>query len=147
MYGNRGQCMALLMQCLDEMGGSNTKQEVLAYVSSKGYYEITRHDLPPYSGKNESKYQTLIAWARKDCVIKGWINNHEHDAWSLTRTGRELITKLRLLGTKKEYDVRRCYLWTEKLKRVIDPSYEPSNADAVRPEAQFDALLDEMLGV
>jgi hypothetical protein len=140
-YGNRGQCMVLVMHSLSELTGSNTKQEVLRHIRDMVYYNITRHDLPPYPGQNESKYHTLLAWARKDCVERDYVLNNERDAWALSLRGRALISRIHALCVTQEYDVRKCYLWTEKFKKKLDPQYQPSDADAKRPEVVFEELL------
>ena len=140
-YGNRSQCMFLVMQCLSELTGSNTKQEVLSHIRQMGYYQITKHDLPSYPGQSESRYHTLLAWARKDCVVSDLILNNERDAWALSLKGREVIKKFRELCQSQVFDVRRCYLWTENFKKTMDSQYQPSSLDAPRPEAEFDGLL------
>ena len=132
--------MLLVMQALDELRGSNTKQEVIGHITHSGYYEITRHDLPPYEGQNESRYHTLLAWARKDCVQLDYLLGHERDAWALSRKGDRAILKARDLFAKAEWDVRRCYLWTPRFKRLMFAAYIPSSYDAVRPEDQPDPL-------
>jgi len=133
--------MVLVLQSLSELTGSNTKQEVIAHIRDLGYYHVTRHDLPPYPGQNESKYHTLLAWARKDCVERDFILNNERDAWALSLNGRALIEKIRRLCEDQEFDVRKCYLWTSKFKKKMDPKYEPSQADAKRPEDVFEEML------
>ncbi|ATC64308.1 hypothetical protein CMV30_10275 [Nibricoccus aquaticus] len=132
--------MILVMQALAELRGSNTKQEVIGHIIQTGYYEVTRHDLPPYDGQNESRYHTLLAWARKDCVELEYLLGHERDAWALSRNGDRAILKARELFGKNEWDVRRCYLWTPKFKLLMLPSYLPSPKDAKRPEDILDAL-------
>jgi len=82
-YTNRWQGMMLVLHALHELGGSNPKQEVIDYINRSGYYDITKHDLPPYESQNEPKYHTLLAWARKDCVERDLILGHERDAWAL----------------------------------------------------------------
>jgi len=52
-YTNRGQGVFLVLFALQELGGTNTKQEVIARISGGKCYEVTRHDLPPYQGQNE----------------------------------------------------------------------------------------------
>ena len=140
-YGNRGQCMVLVLESLSDLTGSNTKQEVLNHIREAGHYHVTRHDLPPYPGQNESKYHTLLAWARKDCVQRDYILNNERDAWALSLKGRALVAKIREHCIAQRLDVRKCYLWTAKFKKRMDPKDEPSEADAKRPEVIFEEML------
>ena len=101
-------------------------------------YEITRHDLPPYQNQNEPKYHTLLAWARKDALLSGWlIDTNERDACQLSRDGRNILERATLRYQKGELKVCECYLWTVKFKKQIDPNYEPTPQDRVRPSADL----------
>lgn len=140
-FKNRGQGMVLVMQALDELGGSNTKQDVIDYINRSGYYDVTKHDLPPYKNQNEPKYHTLLAWARKDCVLRDAILNNERDAWALSRIGRSKLENIRRRFANGEWDVRRCYLWTPIFKKKFFPAYVPSEDDAKRPEDVWEELL------
>jgi hypothetical protein len=134
-YSNRGQGVFLVLHALHLLGGSNAKQDVIGCISNGGWYDVTRHDLPPYEGMNEPKYHTLLAWARKDCYERDWmLKTDQKDDWSISRDGRMILESATERYRKKEWDVRKCYLWKPDFKRSIDPSYEPSSADAIRPE-------------
>jgi hypothetical protein len=69
-YSNRGQGVVLVLYALERLCGACTKQEVLRFIQNAEFYEITRHDLPPYANQNEPKYHTLLAWARKDALTR-----------------------------------------------------------------------------
>ena len=134
-YSNRGQGVFLVLYALRELCGACTKREVLRFIQDADFYEITRHDLPPYPGQNEPQYHTLLAWARKDALIKCWIvDTSERDAWQLSAMGRTLLDKTISRYRKEELLVKECYLWTPKFKKLIDPVYVPSSDDARRPE-------------
>jgi hypothetical protein len=135
VYSNRGQGVVLVLYSLFELGGACTKREVLSFVQNADLYEITRHDLPPYENQNEPKYHTLLAWARKDALIAGWlIDTTERDAWQLSRPGREILDRTTKRFRSGDLSVRMCYLWTPKFKKRVDPTYEPSPDDRIRPE-------------
>jgi hypothetical protein len=141
-YSNRGQGMILVLLALKELTGSNSKQAVIDHITRLSYYEVTRHDLPPYLGQSEPKYHTLLAWARKDCVDRNLILNDEVNAWALTpREGHETTARISKRFASGELDVRKCYLWTPKFKMLMNPSYTPSDADAERPEDIQEALI------
>lgn len=134
--------MILVMFALKELGGSNTKQEVIDFVARQKYYNIiTKYDLPPYENKKEPKYHTLLAWARKDSVMRDLILNNERDAWALSRIGRSVVEKFIQKFADGMWDVRRCYLWTPRFKQVLFPAYEPSIRDAKRPEDELEYIL------
>jgi len=134
VYSNRGQGVFLVLYSLRELGGVCSKQDVIAFIGDAELYEITRHDLPPYENQNEPRYHTLLAWARKDALMMGWlIETRERDAWQLSREGRNILDRTIQRYRNGGLRARECY-WTPKFKTQVDPSYEPSPADRVRPE-------------
>jgi hypothetical protein len=140
IYSNRGQGVMLVLYSLRELGGVCSKQEVLSFIQNADLYEIDRHDFPPYPGQNEPRYHTLLAWARKDALIEKWlVDTTERDAWQLSRPGREVLDRTFTRYQNGSLTVRKCYLWTRKFKKLVDPNYEPSDEDAIRPE---DAISD-----
>ena len=140
VYSNRGQGVFLVLYSLLELGGVCTKQEVLAFIQDADLYEITRHDLPPYDNQNEPRYHTLLAWARKDALLSEWLSDTgERDAWELSREGRAILDRTTTRYRSGELRVRECYLWTPKFKKQVDPTYELSPLDRVRPE---DGLIE-----
>ena len=135
IYSNRGQGVFLVLYALRELGGVCSKREVLTFIQDGNLYEITRHDLPPYDNQSEPKYHTLLAWARKDCVESEWlIDTDERDAWQLARDGREILERTITRYRTGNLSVRKCYLWTPKMKALVDPAYVPSSEDSIRPE-------------
>ena len=111
-YSNRGQGVVLVLFALHTLGGSNSKREVIDHISRSGWYEVTRHDLPPYENQNEPKYHTLLAWARKDCYQKDWLlPTDSKDDWSISRSGRSVLDKNIRRYQAGELSVRKCYLW------------------------------------
>jgi len=135
VYSNRGQGVVLVLYALQELGGVCAKREVLSFIQYADLYEITRHDLPPYKSQSEPKYHTLLAWARKDALIAGWlIDTSEQDAWQLSRPGRNILARTTTRYRNGNLSVRMCYLWTPKFKKTVDPAYVPSADDRVRPE-------------
>jgi len=143
-YKNRGQGVFLVLYALNDLGGSNSKREVLDHIRKNHWYEITRHDLPRYAGQNEPKYETLLARARKDCYQRGWlIETDLKDNWYISRDGRDILERAIKRYRERKWDVRKCYLWTKRFKELIDPEYTPSDKDAQRPEER--SLLDEYI--
>lgn len=139
VYSNRGQGVFLVLYSLRELGDSGTKQDVLRFIQDADLYEITRHDLPAYETQGEPRYHTLLAWARKDALMRGWlIETNQRDDWQLSRSGRDILDRTTARYRNGQLRVRECYLWTQKFKKQTDPNYEPSPQDRVRPE---EALL------
>jgi hypothetical protein len=128
----------LLLAALSEMRAIRAKQEVIAYIQSEHLFEIQQDDWVPYPTQTEPKWHTMIAWARKDCVMRGreWMFDHdEADHWEATRRGLDVFQKFARKFQTGELDVRRCYLWSRTFKRKMYPGYEPSSRDSSRPAA------------
>ena len=133
-HSNRGQGVFLVLYALRALAGGCAKREVIDFIQRADYYEITRHDLPPYEDQNEPRYHMLLAWARKDASINEWLaDNGERDAWQLSRKGGSTLEKTEAKYGCGELKVRENYLWTAKFKKVVDPLYTPSELDRVRP--------------
>jgi hypothetical protein len=142
-YSNRGQGVILVLYTLHTLGGSNRKREVIDYISRYSWYDVTRHDLPPYKNQNEPKYHTLLAWARKDCYERDWLIPTDcNDDWSISRNGQTMLDKNIKRYQTGELTVRKCYLWKPVFKKIIDPNYMPSSDDAIRPEEILQSLFD-----
>lgn len=138
-YSSRGQGVLLVLYALRDLAGACSKREVLRFIQNADFYEITRHDLPPYENQHEPRYHTLLAWARKDALIANWlIETTERDSWQLSRDGHALLEKVIERFRSGQLSVCKCYLWTPRFKKVVDPKYEPSRCDSIRPE---DAML------
>ncbi len=109
------------------------KQEVIEYIRQQRYLDIRPEDLDSYITQTEPRWNTDIAFRRKDGVEEGLLFNNERDAWELTRDGIEGLEKVKKACVSKKYNVRERYLWTKHLKTALDPSYKPSPADKTRP--------------
>jgi hypothetical protein len=59
------------------------------------------------------------------------------DCWELARAGKEKIDAITDRFLAKKLDIRKCYLWTKRLKHILDPTYAPSDKDAKRPSEIF----------
>jgi hypothetical protein len=134
-YTEQLQRLGCLLFVLGEITSLPAKtQEVMEYIRQRRYLGIRPEDLKSYVTQIEPRWNTDIAFRRKDGVEWGLLFKRERDAWDLTRDGIELLEKLKQACISKEYDVRECYLWTKQLKKALDPSYEPSPADKPRPQ-------------
>ena len=133
-YSRRGQELILVLHALWELRGGNRKSETITYINQSHYFALHRSDIPSYDGTNEPRWNTLLAWARKDGVLKGGIANDERDYWEITRKGREILDKAKERFSSKVRDVRLCYLWTPTFKKLMDPDYIPSDKDKKRPD-------------
>jgi hypothetical protein len=107
-YSNRRQGIILVLYALRELCGSCSKREVLRFIQNARLYEIKRHDLPPYAYHAEPKYHTLLAWARKDALIGGWlIETTEQNDWQLSRAGRDELENVLRQFRSGELTVRQ----------------------------------------
>ena len=130
----------MLLDALAEIGTMTTKRETIAYISERHYFHIVAEDLEPYPSAlyPEPRWHVLIAWARKDCVQHDWMFRHDqNDCWQITRDGLSVLSKAVQRFRDDTWDVRRCYVWTEALKRHVLPTYEPNSNDRPRPRTLY----------
>ena len=69
----RGQCMIMLVVALSELRVTVSKQEAIAHIASKHWFDVQLPDdnLPyPSAIYREPRWHCLIAWSRKDAVIR-----------------------------------------------------------------------------
>ena len=78
-------------------------------------------------------WTTLVAFARLDCVERGWMEDRGRDQRRISATGQQVLGKLKTRCSEGAIDVRHGYLWTPKFKRVLAPTYTPAGTDAKRP--------------
>jgi hypothetical protein len=136
-YTQQIQRLICLLFVLEEMPRRPArKQEVIEYIRQRRYLDIRPEDLERYITQTEPRWNTDIAFRRKDGVEWGLLFNNQRDCWDLTRDGIELLERVKTACSAKEYDVRECYLWTKYLKKALDSSYEPSPADKPRPQGK-----------
>ena len=117
-----------------------SKRETLGYISEQHYFQVIDEDLEPYPSAlyPEPRWQVLIAWARKDCVTRGLMFDHdENDCWQITRDGLYLYSDCVRKFQDGPWDVRHCYVWTGTLKKRFLPTYESSPQDRPRPRTLY----------
>ena len=133
-YSEHVQRLICLLFVLEEMPKRGVrKQEVSEYIQRQHYLDIRHSDVESYITQTEPRWNTDIAFRRKDGVERDFLFNNQRDCWELTRHGIEILNKVKKWCAAKVYDVRECYLWTKHLKKALDPSYEPSSVDKSRP--------------
>jgi len=136
----RGQCVTMLLATLKDLGTTIEKREAIAYISRQHYFQVIDEDREPYPSAlyPEPRWQVLIAWARKDCVTRGWMFDHdENDCWQATRAGLYIYSDCAKKFLDGVWDVRRCYVWTDALKRRFLPTYEHSPKDLRRARTLY----------
>ena len=137
--------MILVLQALRDMGGINRRRQVIDFISKKRWYQIIGDDLAPTTTSIEPRYRIGLAWARKDCVLKNYIENFERDSWELNRDGRFALDELMLKFQSNVWNIRQCEYLTTKFKSILVPGFEPSDKDRKRlsEEQKLKALMDE----
>ena len=129
----RGQEIVIVLQALDELGGIRTKEETLDYIFWNKWIEVFSGEMEPYEDSREPRIRTLLAWAKKDAMTRGYINHNGRDEWEITRAGREAIEEYRRRAREKIWDVRKCYRWSPVFKKLMDPEYYPLASDKTAP--------------
>lgn len=134
-YTEQIQRLFCLLFVLEEMPVRPArKQQVLEYIRQRQYLDIRPEDLESYVTQIEPRWNADIVFRRKDGIEWGLLFKRERDALGLDQRwhGTSEENKNGLCG--KKFDVRKCYLWTKRLKKGLDPDYEPSPGDTPRPK-------------
>src|SRR4051812_33998968 len=115
--------MIMLLVALSELRITVSKREAIGHISSKHWFDVQLPDdnLPYPSALNrEPRWHCLIAWSRKDAVIREWMFDHqERDAWGITRDGMYRVSDWTAFFRDGKWDASRCFLWTPNFKRRI----------------------------
>jgi hypothetical protein len=126
----------------------------MEYIQSEVLLDLRPEDNRPYRTCREPSWQTDIAWARKNAVMVGHINNHEWDSWEIVRPGREFLCSVVDRCARDDLMVSRCFLWSLRLKRLLTPGFSPSPTDSKAPPKgersmpsleDYQALVEEKL--
>jgi hypothetical protein len=154
-YSIDWQHLVVLLYALDHMTGDiPTRQRTMEYVQSEGFLDLRPEDYRPYPTCREPSWQTDIAWARKNAVMVGYINNHEWNSWEIARSGREFLSSVADRCARLDLTVSRCFLWSLRLKRLLTPGFTPSATDPAAPPKgersmpsleYYQALVEEKL--
>ena len=138
----RGQCAILLLAALRELyvvdGFRNvTKSKAIRFITMRHWFAINDEDTEPYPSQRfatpEPRWHTLIAWARKDSVLRDLISYEARDAWGLTRQGRDRIERFEAACSGGARPLARCFLWSIQFKTFLNPAYVSGPDEASRP--------------
>lgn len=154
IFSARGQVIAMLLHVLSQLPYSAKRSDITGLIRSGKLFALADEDERPYpsqraAGGDEPRWNTLVAFARQDCVDRAWMHPRADNQWRISELGRQImgVTKDRFATGKLE--VRHGYLWTPKFKKLLCPNYEPSDLDEKRPvgsiykDTQFSALVAE----
>lgn len=131
----RAQCIVMLFAALTELGGAQTKQDVLHFICGKRWFEFVDDDHKPYPSATtrEERWKCLIAWARKDAVERHQMFRGERDAWELNRIGKDSFASWQRSFLSGDMDSRVCFLWSIHFKTYMRPSYIKTEREWPRP--------------
>ncbi len=127
--------------------GTVTKRQAIQRIKMNQWFDIRDEDLEPYPSQRllsgEPRWHTLIAWERKDSVLRDFISYEARDSWGLTRTGREVFERFHEHCIAGRKPVSHCFLWSVHFKKFVKPDYVASEKDKQRPVFLYrDALPD-----
>ena len=148
----RGQCAVMLLAALHDMYindgiGNVTKREAIQHITARHWFDIHDEDRKPYESQRqltgEPRWHTLIAWARKDGVIRDYVSYEARDSWGMTRRGRDAFEIFREHCATGKKSVSPCFLWSVQFKKLLNPNYAPGSNDKKRPQFFYrDAIPD-----
>jgi hypothetical protein len=135
-YQPRGQCIIMLFCALEKMRTISTKQEAIAYIAEKRWFDIQPEDRIQYRSQttNEARWKTLIAFSRKDGVETELMFDHPRDQWELNRDGYAALDGILSSFRSGSLKATRCFLWSENFKKHVVPDYRPEGAVFNRPK-------------
>ncbi len=141
VFSPRGQIVAALLMILSQERQPMRKKLTIGIIRQRRLLELNNDDEKPYPsaferGSMEPRWHTLVAWARKDCVARGWMEDFplSKDKWLITSLGKEIWEAIKITCAQGSWDVRLAYLWSPSFKKFLCPTYEPSELDSVRPK-------------
>jgi len=133
-YSIDWQHLVVLLYALDHMTGDiPTRARTTEYIQSERFLDLRPEDLRPYPTCCEPSWQTDIAWARKNAVMVGYVNNHEWNSWEIARLGREFLSSVVDRCGRHELMVSRCFLRSLRLRSLLTPGFSPSPTDPEAP--------------
>jgi hypothetical protein len=156
VFSPRGQVVGMLLYVLADLKGTREKGFVIGCINRWNLFAFAEEDRKPYpsvqkQGGDEPRWNTLVAFARQDCVDRNWMEERSRNQWLISNLGKEVIQKTRERCAKGEISVQHGYLWTSKFKKILCPIYEASKSDAPRPmgsiydDVKASALVDMYL--
>jgi len=142
----RGQCAVVLLAALHDMYindgiGHVTKREAIQYIAMKHWFDVHDEDREPYQSQQqltgEPRWHTLIAWARKDSVIRDYVSYESRNSWGMTRRGRDAFEIFHRDCATGKKPVAPCFLWSVHFKKFMNPDYQPGPNDKKRPHSFY----------
>lgn len=116
-----------------------SKGAVLDFIQLNGWYNFYPTDHHPYPSVDgsEPRWRTLLAFARENGVEAGLIARGIRDEWMPTTEGLNALPSAKQCFVSGSWDVRKCYLWTYKMKEVFDPRILENWECDARPSAIY----------
>lgn len=146
-YSTAGQCVTLILSALDELRSIRTKQETIDYIGRQHWFAFEPEDQKPYPSNvhttKEPRWQTLLAWGRKNGFQREWLMPHmERDSWEISRDGIAKLKSIVAAYEQNSLKVGRCYLWSAIFKKRLDPEYI-EGTDAPRPSNVYKDVFSQ----
>ena len=92
----RNQENIVLLCALIDLGGADTKDNVLSYIQDKNFwYQNDTNCPPPRTRPHERRWRNDISYAREHMVVEGCVENKTRNWWKITPKGRLLFLKLK----------------------------------------------------
>ena len=124
----RGQCAVMLLATLRDLYvndgyGAVAKRQAIDYIKSKHWFEIETDDEKPYKSQRyttgEPRWHTLIAWARKDGVLRDLVSNQGHDQWGITAFGEQLLNDFKKMPGQENDRLMSVFFGAKTLKNLF----------------------------
>ena len=135
-YSTRAQMIMILLAAMQELKGGRSKQEVIAEIEVRGWFDKGPDDNTPFPSapSKEARWKTTVAFGRKDCYEEElFIRDEIRNSWQISKSGINSFIERKGLFASGQLDCRKCYMWSARFKQHIVSSYVPSKEDSDRP--------------
>ena len=148
-YSTRSQMIMILLGTMAGCKGGHSKQSVISMIEESRWFDFQEEDRKPYPTvkTKEPRWHTSVAFRRKDCYEDDlFVRDGVRDSWTISKDGSNAYVLRKMQFASGELDCAKCYMWSPIFKRIIDPSYSPSDRDVARPDDVYkDYYMARML--
>jgi hypothetical protein len=117
--------MLLLLFAVRKLDRAVGKSEAVGQIEKANWFAISQIHRTPYRskverGQTEPRWKTMIAFARKDCVLQGHLlDTRVRDWWEITTKGLRTCHNLLQHVAQDHVEFRRCNLWTPDFSKFL----------------------------
>ena len=118
--------MLLLLFALRKINRAVGKADAIAEIEKSNWFAISPVHRTPYRskverGQKEPRWKTMIAFARKDCILQGHLcDTTIRDWWEITTKGLRTCHNLLQHVAQGHVAFQRCTVWTDAFRKYLE---------------------------